>query len=162
MLNDVRRGAALLGADTLLARASAQYLHDANGVCAVGVSHYSVRQNCKIQEQLQFALGVSPGLEESSFWQVSALPGVTLLPLHRAVRGFLRRFSIRIHRVLLVLTAKSRHQYTNAPGEWNAQPKGFYTDRASDRGRHYRHSCRDSDPEVCQYEGQGLRRGNEV
>src|SRR6266550_6113315 len=47
MLNGVRRGAAPLGADTLFAGASAQYLHDANGVCAVGVSHYSVRQRPK-------------------------------------------------------------------------------------------------------------------
>jgi hypothetical protein len=33
--------------------------------------------------------------------------------------------------------------------------KGFHADRAFDRCRHHRHSCRDRDSEVRKHEGEG-------
>src|SRR5213083_1443852 len=51
---------------------------------------------------------------------------------------------------------------------WNLQggcpdePQGFYTDRASDRGRDHRHFGRDRDSEVREYEGEGVSRLDEV
>jgi hypothetical protein len=44
----------------------------------------------------------------------------------------------------------------------NEQQKGFYPYRAFDRGRHYRHSCRDRDSEVREHQGKGVRRSDEV
>src|SRR3954469_13158203 len=43
----------------------------------------------------------------------------------------------------------SEHQH-------DSQSQGFHPDRAADRGRHHRHSCRDRDPEVQQRQAEGL------
>jgi hypothetical protein len=94
----------------LLARAGALYLHNGNVVCAGDVSGSpppsAPEESRKIQEQLQFAFGVSPAPEERSVLQVLALLRVTLLQGERGRLGFFKRFFIRIYRVLSMLKAQ--------------------------------------------------------
>src|SRR3954465_7850644 len=43
-----------------------------------------------------------------------------------------------------------------------SHPPRLYPDRASDRCRHHRHSCRDRDSEVCEHQVEGVHRRDEV
>src|SRR5512138_3371755 len=69
-----------------------------------------------------------------------------------------RRTNLCLNEASRVVIRSGALEFPLSRKEHGTEQKGFYADRASDRCRHHRHSCRDRDSEVRQHEGEGLPR----